>query len=100
MVSDLFAPVVLTSTELNNSYYTSELTLTNRGSETATLHYTYTAAAGGGTGTDTTEDKKRASEKVCWPSGMEQHHQQAWRCRPGDSAGARHSGLGRSGMGR
>ena len=49
--SDLFVPVILTASGLNNSYYTSELTLTNRGSQTANLRYTYRAAAGGGNGT-------------------------------------------------
>ncbi len=49
--SDLFVPVILTASGASNSYYTSELTLTNRGSRTATLHYTYRAAAGGGNGT-------------------------------------------------
>ena len=48
MSSALFVPVILTASGLNNSYYTSELTLTNRGSGTATLRYTYTAAAGEG----------------------------------------------------
>ena len=51
MSSALFVPVILTASGLNNSYYTSELTLTNRGSGPATLRYTYTAAAGGGSGT-------------------------------------------------
>ena len=48
--SDLFIPVILTASGQNNSFFTSELTLTNRGSEAATLHHTYTAAAGGGSG--------------------------------------------------
>ena len=48
--SGLFVPVILTASGLNNSFYTSELTLTNRGSQTATLRYTYRAAAGGGSG--------------------------------------------------
>ena len=49
--SDLFVPVILPASGASNSYYTSELTLTNRGSRTATLRYTYRAAAGGGIGT-------------------------------------------------
>ena len=49
--SDLFVPVILTASGASNSYYTSELTLTNRGSQAATLRYTYRAAAGGGNGT-------------------------------------------------
>ena len=49
--SAIFVPVLLTASGLNNSYYTSELTLTNRGGQEATLHYTYTAHRGGGSGT-------------------------------------------------
>ena len=46
----LFVPVILTASGRNNSFFTSELTLTNRGSEPAILHYTYTAYRGGGSG--------------------------------------------------
>ncbi len=49
----LFVPVLLTSAGRSNAYFTSELTLTNRGTEEATLHYTYRAHAGGGSGTAT-----------------------------------------------
>ena len=45
-----FVPVILTSSGRNNSFFTSELTLTNRERWTETLNYTYTAAAGGGSG--------------------------------------------------
>ena len=48
--SSHFVPVILTASGRNRSFFTSELTLTNRGSRTATLQYTYTAAAGGGSG--------------------------------------------------
>ena len=51
--SRLFVPVILTSAGRNNAFFTSELTLTNRGTEEAILHYTYTADAGGGSGTAT-----------------------------------------------
>ena len=51
--TSLFVPVLLTSAGRNNAFFTSELTLTNRGSEEATLHYSYTARAGGGSGTAT-----------------------------------------------
>ena len=47
----LFVPVLLTSAGRNNALFSSELTLTNRGGEEATLHYTYTANRGGGSGT-------------------------------------------------
>ena len=50
MSSALFVPVILSSSGRNNSFFTSELTLTNRGSREARLDYTYTAHAGGGNG--------------------------------------------------
>ena len=51
--SSIFVPVLLTSAGRNNSFFTSELILTNRGTEEATLYYTYTAHAGGVRGTAT-----------------------------------------------
>ena len=47
----LFVPVVLSSAGLNNSFFRSELTLTNRGLSNANLQFTYTASFGGGSGT-------------------------------------------------
>jgi Beta-propeller repeat len=51
----LFVPVILSSSGQNNSFFTSELTLTNRAGTDATLDLTYTAGFGGGSGraTDT-----------------------------------------------
>ena len=49
--SRLFVPVVLRSQGRAGSFFTSELTLTNRGSSPAAIQYTYTAAFGGGSGT-------------------------------------------------
>ena len=46
----MFVPVILSSAGRNNSFFTSELTLTNRGEEEVKLDYTYRAAAGGGSG--------------------------------------------------
>ena len=48
--SSLFVPVILTASGQNNSFFTSELTLTNRGDSEARLEYTYTAHRGGGSG--------------------------------------------------
>ena len=45
-----FVPVILSSAGQNNSFFTSELTLTNRGTVAAPLTYTYTAHRGGGSG--------------------------------------------------
>ena len=47
----LFVPVILKAAGRNDSFFTSELTLTNRDSRPARLQYTYTAHAGGGSGT-------------------------------------------------
>ncbi|HEV8269534.1 MAG TPA: hypothetical protein VGR00_14920, partial [Thermoanaerobaculia bacterium] len=44
-------PIVLTSAGLNGSFFTSELTIANRGNNPVTVDYTYTAAFGGGSGT-------------------------------------------------
>ena len=52
-ISSIFVPVVLSAAGLNNSSFSSELTLTNRGAEEAVLRYTYTAHVGGGSGTAT-----------------------------------------------
>ena len=50
--SRLFVPIVLRSRgRTAGSFFTSELTLTNRGSKTAAVKYTYTAAIGTGSGT-------------------------------------------------
>ena len=46
-----FVPVILSAEGRNNSFFTSELILTNRGTREARLNYTYTADAGGGSGT-------------------------------------------------
>ncbi len=48
-----FVPVVLDSRGKNNSHFTSELALTNRGSDAAMLNFTYTADRGGGSGAAT-----------------------------------------------
>jgi choice-of-anchor C domain-containing protein len=47
----LFVPIVLSTAGLNNSFFTSELVLCNRGSSNATLEFAYAAAFGGGSGT-------------------------------------------------
>ena len=47
----LFVPIVLRLGGQAGSFYTSELTLTNRGSKEAAIGYTYTASIGSGSGT-------------------------------------------------
>ncbi|HET6962631.1 MAG TPA: kelch repeat-containing protein, partial [Terriglobia bacterium] len=45
-----FVPIVLSSVGAGGAFYTSELTLANRGAQPARLEFTYTATFGGGTG--------------------------------------------------
>ena len=47
----LFVPVILSAAGQNQSFFTSELTLTNRGDQEVKLDYSYTADRGGGSGT-------------------------------------------------
>ena len=47
----VFVPIVLSSGGMNSSYFTSEMTLTNRGSGNATIYLTYSASLGSGSGT-------------------------------------------------
>ena len=49
----IFLPVVLSAAGRYTSHFTSELALTNRGSDAAMLNYTYTPHQGGGGGTAT-----------------------------------------------
>lgn len=46
----LFVPILLSTAGLNGSFFTSELTLTNRGSSPAVVQTLYTAAIGTGSG--------------------------------------------------
>ena len=47
----LFVPVILSSAGQNQSFFTSELTLTNRGDQDVKLDYSYSAHRGRGSGT-------------------------------------------------
>ncbi|HEX7616778.1 MAG TPA: S8 family serine peptidase [Thermoanaerobaculia bacterium] len=49
--SALFVPIALSSAGANNSFFTTELALTNRGTTDASVSYSYTAAFGGSSGT-------------------------------------------------
>ena len=46
----LFVPVILSSAGRSNAFFTTELTLTNRGEREVRLDYAYTADLGGGSG--------------------------------------------------
>lgn len=50
----LFVPIILSASGLNNSFYTSELALTNTGPKDAKLGFTYVAAFSEGSGSATT----------------------------------------------
>ena len=62
-------PVVLDARGKNNSHFTSELTLTNRGSEAAMLNFTYTADKGGGSGAAT--DMLGPHQQVIQPNAID-----------------------------
>ena len=70
-----FVPVVLDARGKKNSHFTSELALTNRGSDAAMLNFTYTAEAGGGSGTATDmlgpHQQKIASNAIEYLRGLE-----------------------------
>ncbi len=48
---EVFIPIVLSSGGMNESFYTSEMTLTNRGTANPTINFAYTSAIGSGSGT-------------------------------------------------
>ena len=50
----VFVPIIISSSGIGGSFYTSELTLTNRGAQTATVELSYMDAFVGGSGTVTT----------------------------------------------
>lgn len=65
----LFVPIILSSAGANNSFFSSELTLTNRGTGPTLLELTYTAAFGGGSGTTT--DTLLAGQQIVQPDAIE-----------------------------
>ncbi len=66
--SRLFVPIVLRSRGRAGAFFTSELTLTNRGSRDAAISYTYTASIGSGSGTAT--DSLGAGQQRVIPDAM------------------------------
>ena len=56
----LFVPVILSAAGRNNSFFTSELTLTNRGDQDVKLDYSYRADRGGAAG-----GPRKFSVQVC-----------------------------------
>ena len=49
----VFVPIVLSAAGMNGSFFSSEMTMTNGGAQTAIMDFTYTAAFGEGSGTGT-----------------------------------------------
>ena len=68
IISRLFVPIVLRSRGHAGSFFSSELTLTNRGTRTANIHYTYTASLGAGSGT--AMDSLRAGQQRIVPDAI------------------------------
>jgi hypothetical protein len=48
---EIFVPIVLSTGGLNNSFFTSEMTVANNGTTDLVVSYAYTASFGGGSGT-------------------------------------------------
>ena len=64
----LFVPVVLSAAGINNAFFTSELTLVNRGPSRVVFNFAYTAAFGGGSGTGL--DELAAGEQRIVPDAI------------------------------
>ncbi len=64
----LFVPIVISANGLNNSFFTSELTVANRSTFDVTLEFTYTAAFGGGSGRST--DTVQAGRQKIFPDAI------------------------------
>jgi hypothetical protein len=64
----LFVPIVISANGLNNSSFTSELTVTNRSNQDVTLEFTYHAAFGGGSGQATS--KLQAGHQEIYPDAI------------------------------
>ena len=67
--SRIFVPIVLRARGRAGSFFTSELTLCNRGSRDADIRYTYTASFGSGSGTAV--DFLRAGEQRVIPDAID-----------------------------
>ncbi len=67
-VITMFVPIVLSAAGLNNSFYTSELALTNRGTSVTSLDFTYTSAFGDGSGT--ASDTLSAGKQRIFPDAI------------------------------
>lgn len=66
----LFVPVVLALSGRNGSFYTSELTLANRGTSAATLTFDYTGFTGGGTGSSTAAETLAPGRQLVIPDAI------------------------------
>ena len=64
----LFVPIVISAYGANGSFFTSELTMTNRSTQDVTLELTYNAAFGGGSGQAT--DKLQAGHQKIFPDAI------------------------------
>lgn len=66
----LFVPVVLSTSGLGGSFFTSELVETNRGMLDATVTYTYTSTTGTGSGTVTNPQPLAAGQQRVIPDAI------------------------------
>ncbi len=66
-----FVPAILNAAGRNNSFFTSEMTLTNRGAEEFGVLYTYTAADGGESGSSSYTDRLAPGRQKIVPDAIE-----------------------------
>jgi hypothetical protein len=64
-----FVPIVLSSPGMNDSFFKSEMTLTNKGASDVALEYEYTASFGGGSGS--AADKLSPGQQKVIPDAIE-----------------------------
>ncbi len=66
-----FVPVILSAAGRSDSFFTSELTLTNRGTAVASLDFTYTAHRGGGSGVASVGIGIRPGQQLIVPNAID-----------------------------
>lgn len=67
----IVVPIVLSTSGLNGAFFTSELTVVNRGAGPLTAQYAYTPAFGSGAGTTTASETLEAGRQKTVPDAIE-----------------------------
>ncbi len=67
--NEIFVPIVLSAAGLSNSFFTSEMTVTNKGTSDLIVNYTYTGSFGCGSGT--ASDFLPVGQQIIVPDAIE-----------------------------